>query len=75
MNFYRCLPTENFPNLLQNAALCGSLFGSTYICEQTFSIMKLNKSIQRNRLTNENLNAVVRVATTNITPDVKKVSI
>jgi putative ubiquitin-RnfH superfamily antitoxin RatB of RatAB toxin-antitoxin module len=74
MNFYRCLPTENFPNLLQNAALCGSLFGSTYICEQTFSIMKLNKSNQRNRLTNENLNAVVRVATTNITPDVKKLA-
>lgn len=74
MNFYRCLPKDDFPNLLENAAFCGSLFGSTYICEQTFSIMKLNKSIQRNRLTNENLNSVVKVATTNITPDVKKLA-
>ena len=67
--FYKCLSTENFPHLLQNAALCGNLFGSTYIWGQTFSIMMLNNSIQRNRLINENLNAVVKVATTNITVD------
>ena len=60
MNFYECLLTENFPHLQQNAALCGSLFESKYIIEQIFSIMKLIKSIQRNRLTNENLNAVLK---------------
>ena len=37
--------------------------------------MKLNKSIQRNRLTNENLKGLITVAIANITPDVKKVNI
>ena len=68
IQFYRCLPPENISHLRQNAAFCGWLFGSTHICEQTFSITKLNKSIQRNQLINANLNALVKVATINITP-------
>ena len=36
--------------------------------------MKLNKSIQRNRLVNEYPNAIVKVATTNITEGVKKLT-
>jgi len=28
-----------------------SIFGSTYLCEQTFSIMNMNKSKQRSSLT------------------------
>jgi len=54
---------------------CGSLFGSTYICKQNSSIMKLNKRIQRLKIKlnyKKNLNIVIKAPTINISPDVKK---
>jgi 17beta-estradiol 17-dehydrogenase/3beta-hydroxysteroid 3-dehydrogenase/mitotic-spindle organizing protein 1 len=45
------------------------LFGSTYICEQTFSVMKFTKSRYRSSLTDEHLLAVVRISTSDIQPD------
>ncbi|MGH0162498.1 UNVERIFIED_CONTAM: hypothetical protein FKN15_042874 [Acipenser sinensis] len=47
-----------------------SLFGCTYICEQVFSLMKLNKSHLRTRLTDDDLHAVLRVATTSLEPNI-----
>ena len=40
-----------FPKLLAAAAGIMAMFGSTYVCEQFFSSMKLNKSALRSRLT------------------------
>ena len=45
------------------------LFGSTYICEQTFSIMKFTKSRYRSSLTDDHLSAVLRISTSDIQPD------
>lgn len=72
LNFYRCLDKNNYKSLLENALKYASLFGSTYICEQTFSLMNINKSKNRNRLTNENLESILRLATTNVEPNLKK---
>lgn len=72
LNFYRCVDKNAYKELRINALKCASLFGSTYICEQTFSVMKLNKTKNRNRLTNENLEAIIRVATSNVEPNLKK---
>ncbi len=45
-----------------------SMFGSTYLCEQTFSSMKLIKNKMRNRLTDSNLEAELRCAVTSLDP-------
>lgn len=48
------------------------MFGSTYICEQTFSVMNLNKSKLRSKLTDKHLESVLRISTTNINPNIPK---
>ena len=45
------------------------LFGSTDICEQTFSLMNFNKSNHRSQLTDAHLKSVLRIATPKLTPD------
>jgi len=70
LEFYKCLPTT-FVNL-DTALVHASMFGSTYRCEQTFSQMKLNKSKNRNQLTDKHLEEVLRLSTTNIRPDISR---
>lgn len=72
LNFYKCLPKDQYPYLRKKAAIYACLFGSTYICEQTFSLLNLNKSKIRNRLNDENLHSVLRLATTKFDPNIKK---
>lgn len=73
LKFYRCIDKNNYKSLLDNALKCSSLFGSIYICEQIFSVMNINKSENRNRLTNENLESILRLATTKIEPNIKTI--
>lgn len=40
-----------------------SVFGSTYICEQTFSLMNYRKSKYALRLTDGHMNTVLRIST------------
>jgi len=66
--FYSELPAQTYPALRKHGHRMASLFGSTYICEKTFSIMNLNKSKLRTRLTDEHLHSVLRISTTNYEP-------
>ena len=60
--FYTFLSRERFPRLLAAAAArIIAMFGSTYVCEQFFSSMKVNKSVLRSRLTDEHLQATLRL--------------
>lgn len=72
VEFYASLYSEKFQNLKKFARKMFVLFASTYICEQTFSIMKVNKSKNRSLLTDSNLQSVLRISTTNLTPDFNK---
>ncbi|XP_076804676.1 general transcription factor II-I repeat domain-containing protein 2-like [Clavelina lepadiformis] len=62
--FWRLLSNEQFPRLNDFALKICSMFGSTYICESTFSIMKRLKSDTRNRMADETLDACLRLSTT-----------
>ena len=61
--FYKFLPFDKFPKLSAFALRIMAKFGSTCVCEQFFSTMKVNKSAIRSRLTDEHLQSVIRFAT------------
>ncbi|CAM1292277.1 Uncharacterised protein r2_g143 [Pycnogonum litorale] len=46
-----------------------SLFGSTYLCEQTFSVMNFNKNRLRSRMSDSHLRDILRISTTALKPD------
>uniref|UniRef100_A0A8C5CPG7 SPIN-DOC-like zinc-finger domain-containing protein n=1 Tax=Gadus morhua TaxID=8049 RepID=A0A8C5CPG7_GADMO len=71
IEFYKALSPATYPALLQHAIRMVSLFGSTYICEKTFSTMAINKSKLRSRLTDSHLHDVLRIATTAMEPDIR----
>lgn len=67
--FYQYL-VPGYPKLTAMAAKVLSMFGTTYLCEQVFSIMN-NKTKQRSRLTNKHLNDIVKCAATqDLTPNI-----
>ncbi|XP_069610761.1 general transcription factor II-I repeat domain-containing protein 2-like [Ranitomeya imitator] len=69
-NFYASLPSETYPNLRNHALKMATIFGSTYVCEQTFSRMKHLKSPTRSRLTDVHLHHLLRLAVTNMEADI-----
>ena len=72
-DFYKSLSADLFPNLKNFAAKFLTLFGSTYICEQAFSSLQINKSKNRSLLTDINLHCVMRISTSKLAPSFKKI--
>lgn len=68
-DFYASLNESAFPNLKSFAQQMIVIFGSMYICEQTFSLMKFNKSKHRSGMTDGHLEAVLSIATTETVPN------
>jgi 17beta-estradiol 17-dehydrogenase/3beta-hydroxysteroid 3-dehydrogenase/mitotic-spindle organizing protein 1 len=54
-DFYSYLPKEKFPLLRSFGLRMIAMFGSTYTCEQFFSLMNNNKTKSRSRLTDGHL--------------------
>ncbi|CAN7944194.1 unnamed protein product [Ixodes hexagonus] len=59
--FYKFLDEANFPSLRQQAVRIIAMFGSTYLREQLFSLLKVNKSTLRSRMTDEHLRSIMRI--------------
>ena len=55
----------------KHAARILCMFGSIFLCEQMFSVMKINKNKHRTRLTNEHLQSILKIITTMI-PDINE---
>lgn len=72
IDFYKSLNPEKFRNVKEFARKMFVVFASTYICEQTFSTMKINKSKNRSLITDSNLQAVLRINTSSFEPDINK---
>uniref|UniRef100_A0A4W6FI89 HAT C-terminal dimerisation domain-containing protein n=1 Tax=Lates calcarifer TaxID=8187 RepID=A0A4W6FI89_LATCA len=72
-DFYQSLDNAKFPLMRRHAKRMMSLFGSTYICEQTFSLLNQNKSRLRTRMTDSHLCEVLRVSTTKLSPDMSAI--
>ncbi|KAL3969674.1 KRAB domain-containing zinc finger protein [Sarotherodon galilaeus] len=71
IDFYAALPNDTYPNIKKHTMKMSTLFSSTYICEQTFSRMKLLKTLMRSRLTDEHLDQCLRLAVTRMNPDIQ----
>ena len=70
--FYSSVPASTYPALRKHASRMASLFGNTNICEKTFSVMNFNKSKWRAVLTDEHLQSIVQISTTQYTPRYEK---
>ncbi|CAK6435131.1 unnamed protein product [Pipistrellus nathusii] len=72
-NTWNSIP-DSYDQLKKLAFAVLSLFGSTYLCEQSFSSMNLIKSRVRGRLIDENLLSCLKLKTTTYKPDLPKLS-
>ena len=70
--FYALLNASKFANLRKMAMKLLGLFGSNYICEQTFSTMNINKTKLRSNLTDVHLQSLLRISTPNMQPEFKQ---
>ena len=63
---------EEFPNLRASTLKWSSVFGSTYLCKQFFSKMNITKIRYRSRLTDQNFSKQLRVATSSVRSNIKR---
>ncbi|CAH1173813.1 unnamed protein product [Phaedon cochleariae] len=73
VKFYGSLPSD-FDELKRFALQLITFFGSTYLCEQTFSILNYRKNKYASRLTDEHLRAILRIATTNLKANIQQIA-
>ena len=73
IEFWKMVPLEKYPNVKRAALKILSMFGSTYVCESVFSTLKHVKSKHRSVLTDTHVKELLRVATTEYKPDLKKI--
>jgi len=68
--FYQYL-IPGYPQVTALAAKVLRMFGTTYLCEQAFSVMNINKTKLRSRLIHAHLNDILKVAAAqDLTPDI-----
>ena len=73
-DFYKYLDAKKeFPNLNQFACKFISMFGTTYMCEQTFSRMKYLKSKYRANLSDDHLQSLLVIGVTDFNPHYKEI--
>jgi len=73
INFYKCLQPDQFPNLIKFACSFVSIFGTTYLCEQTFSKMKHVKSNYQANLSDDHLESILTTGSSNLEPDFNEI--
>uniref|UniRef100_A0A672N6G3 Uncharacterized protein n=1 Tax=Sinocyclocheilus grahami TaxID=75366 RepID=A0A672N6G3_SINGR len=71
-DFYKCVPANRYPKMCKQAQVMLSLFGSTYLCEQTFSLMNLNKCKLRSKLTDSHLHNILTLSVSQLQPNLEK---
>ena len=72
LHLYATLNDGTFPRLKYLALMVFVLFGSTFLCEQAFSRMKLIKNKLRSVLTDEHISQLMSIATSAREPNFDK---
>ena len=73
-DFWGLVSRARFPLLSGCALTLSAYFGSTYLCEMTFSQMKIIKSKTRNRLSDAHLTDCLRLAVSSYEPNFKSLT-
>ena len=73
IEFWKSVPMKKYPNVKRAALKILAMFGSTYVCESMFSTLKLVKSEHRSVLTDTHVKELLRLATTEYKPDLKRI--
>ena len=73
LEFYKSLPLTQFDNLHKFARGLFSVFGTTYLCEKTFSKIKYTKNVYRSKLTDEHLKSLLIIGTSKISPQLQTI--
>ena len=71
--FWKSVPMEKYPNIKWAALKVLSMFGSTYVCESVLSTLNHVKSSHRSVLIDTHVKELLRVATMEYKPDLKKI--
>ena len=71
--FWKNVPMGKYPNIKRTALKVLSMFGSTSVCESVFSTLNHVKLRHRSVLTDTRVKELLRVATTEYKPDLKKI--
>ncbi|KAJ8874660.1 hypothetical protein PR048_025526 [Dryococelus australis] len=64
VQFYNFLPEENYPKIKDFARSFLYIFGTSYRCEQTFSLLKFTKSKCRDNLSDQHLRDILLIQQT-----------
>lgn len=70
VEFFKILNTSCYPRLRNFGLRIFSMFGSTYLCECSFSKMKFTKTEKRSCLNDESLSSLMRASTSKIPVDI-----
>ena len=70
---WKSVPMKKYPNVKRAALKILSMFGSTYFCKSVFSTLKIVKSKHRSVLTDTHVKELLRLATTEYKPDLKRI--
>ncbi|KYQ55832.1 General transcription factor II-I repeat domain-containing protein 2B [Trachymyrmex zeteki] len=70
VNFFKILNASDYPSLRNCGLRIFSMFGSTYLCECSFSKMKLIKNDKRSSLSDASLSSLMRITSFKISVDV-----
>jgi hypothetical protein len=73
LEFYKSLPVRQFDQLHKFARGFFPAFGTTYLCEKTFSKMKYTKNIYRSKLTDEHLKSLLIISTSKLDPQLQTI--
>jgi len=68
--FFKILNFSDYPNLKNFGLRIFSMFGSTYLCECSFSKMKNIKTDKRSSLSDTSLSSLMRTSSSNIPIDI-----
>ena len=73
LSFYKAFKQEEYPRLHDNALKLVSMFGTTFLCEFMFSLMKLSKNKHRASMSDATLQSVMRIqSSSSIRPNLHK---
>ena len=73
INFFKSLPLNEYFNFRNNALKIISMFCSSYLCEQFFSLLKFRKNQYSSKLSEVNLENYLRISCSDCEPNYEQI--